>query len=169
MEQTKENNGITLVALTITIIILLIIGGAASYAGIDNINKVKNQLLITEMEQVKHFVGESYNNYLKTKNEAFLVGTEVSDSTVSNLIAPVTIVTIPEEYYEAGVKKSVAKFYEISPSNLEKIGMENSPNTYIVNYLTGEVVNATQTRTSSGDLLYTYIRSIFNNNDITAF
>lgn len=169
MALTKKNKGVTLIAFVITILLILIIAGVSTQVGRDNITKTQDSILITELEQVKHFVGESYMNYLKTNNEGFLVGTEVEDSTAANLIKPVSIIEIPEEYYKNGLKLPLAKFYELTPVDLVKIGVEDSKNTYIVNYLTGEVINKTQQTTSSGHLLYTYSRKVFNNNDITAF
>lgn len=170
MNLTKDDKGITLAALVITIIVLLIIGGVSIYTGISSMKDAEDGILISEMEQVKNFIGQSYFNYLKTEDESFFVGTEISDSEVIALIQPRTIITIPEEYYiDSNTKKPIARFRTLNQEQLESVGIEKCQNEYIVNYLTGEVINKTKKTTSRGDLLYTYIRKIFNNNDVTSF
>ena len=168
MNITKENKGITLVALVATIIILLILSGISTYFGIENINKSKDEILLSELGQVQHFVGEAYLNYLKTQNNAFLIGRKITNATEVSEIAnelEISLVTIPNNY--SGEER--AYYYEVDPSALVNLGIENCENTYIVNYLTGEVINKTKLRTTEGEPLYTYLKQNFNINNVTAF
>ena len=166
MKKTKENNGVALVTLTVTIIVLLIISGIAVYSGTHNIDKTRDQLLLTELEQVKHFVGEKYLDYMKVKSAKLLVGTKLNSSEIDLLQQNlgVTFISIPNTYSE-----DERAYYRLTPENLIKIGIENCENTYVVNYISGEVINETKLKTSTGQTLYTYLRKNFNNNDVTAF
>ena len=149
MNTTKENKGVTLVSLVITIVILIIIAGVSIYLGVENIYKVKDEILLAELEQVQHFVGESYINYMKTNNKNFLIGEKITDETQVADIAreiEVTLITIPNTYSSDEDERA---YYEVDPEALLNLGVENSQNTYIVNYITGEVINVTELKTSA--------------------
>ena len=168
MKVTKENKGITLVALIITVIILIIIAGVSINYTIDGIQQTKDELLISELEQVQYIIGENYLNYIKTKNNVFLVGRKITNLTeITNITnnLKIILVRIPNEY----INNIEASYYEINPTELKSLGIENSENTYIVNYLTGEVINKTEKKTSDGTPLYSYLRKNFNIEDVTAF
>ena len=167
MSYTKDNKGITLTVLVITIIVLSIIAGTLTYSGINSINKSRDQVLLAELDEVKHMVGESFIIYNKTKNANYLVGEILSPSEVTTLqqTLGVTFINNISDTYTENEKA----YRRLTPSDLLKIGVEDSEDTYVVNYVTGETINETQLETSEGEKLYTYIRSIFNNNDVTAF
>ena len=77
-------------------------------------------------------------NGAETKNKTILVGTKVVDTEIQGLASEIGItpVAIPNSYNE-----NERAYYRLSPTDLEKIGIENSEDTYIVNYITGEVIN----------------------------
>ena len=54
------------------------------------------------------------------------------------------------------------EYKELSISDLEKLGVTNEEDTFIVNYKTGEVINATKKVTESGKALYVYSRELKN-------
>ena len=168
MFNTKENKGITLMALIITVIILSILAGTATFIGIDNINKSRDQIALAEIEEVKHMVGEAYILYKQTNNGNYLnTKFPVSQAEMNSISSElgITLVSIPQgEYNEVETA-----YYRLTPQELLSIGVEKSEDTYIVNYVTGEVINETKLKTSENKPLYTYIRSNFNVNDITAF
>ena len=70
----KNQKGITLIALVITIIILLIIASVATYTGINAIQDSKNQSYMSEVEMLKQVVLENYTKYLTTKDEQYIRG-----------------------------------------------------------------------------------------------
>ena len=177
MINTKDNKGITLVALIITVVVLSIIAGVSIYIGSNDIQNSKDHIAIAELEEVKHMVGEAYLLYKKTNNINYLHSSSTVSTTEINSIAEelgVMLVTIPANPNTPGTTaydqyELEIKYYRLTPTDLTNIGVENSDDTYIVNYITGEVINETKMKTSTDEPLYTYIRSTFNNNDITAF
>lgn len=166
MRLTKDVKGITIPNLVIMITIMTILAAVTITTGAKQIATSEEEKLLSELEIVKYAVYEKYVLYSKTNNADLLIGEKVSKDTVSSIASSINIelVTIPTSY-----KESEKAYYRLSPTNLSKIGVENAKDSYIVNYITGEVINETKKTTKSGKALYTYSRAIFNNNDVTAF
>lgn len=166
MRRTKEEKGISLIALIITVIVMLIIAAITIYAGTDEIRNSKEKQAIAELGMVNHAVYERYIQYTKTKNTAILIGTGITKAEAQSLASQmgVTLIEIPSSYNEVE-----SAYYRLNPTDLVKIGIHDSKDTYIVNYVTGEVMNETKKTTQAGKVLYAYSRSVFNNQDVTAF
>lgn len=127
-----NEKGVTLVALIITIIILLILAGVSITIGSFSIDNYKNKTLESEIRMVQTAVMSQYEKYIAIKDASLLVGEQCSESGDINAITK--------------------DFNLLEPEDLEKIGMENPKDTYIVNYKTGEVINKTSTK-SDGTIL----------------
>ena len=164
MKTTKDDKGITLVALIVTVIVMLIIASVSIYSNTGDIEKSSEQIEFAELEQVKYLVGEVYLNYTKTKNTNFLIGTKITENEANTLAEEigVRLITIPSRFN----KQTEAAYYRLEPENLTRIGVVNPKDTYIVNYVTGEVINETKLTTNSGVALYTYLRDNFDG-DVT--
>ena len=137
MNKTKENQGITLIALVITIIVLSILIGITLYSGTGAIRQTQQNKLFTELGMVQHAVMERYYQYTITQDVNLLIGTEAT--TVQNIAQSMGVnllISSPVEIEE--------KYYELSPIQLKEIGIINTDDTYIVNYKTGEVINKTE-------------------------
>ena len=138
----KENKGVTLVALIVTVIVLLILSGIGMYYGIDSIKTANNNALKSEVIMVQHAVLERYSQYKLTRNNEILVGTPANSEAAS--LASQMEVTLKGGTY-----------YKLNSNDLNNLGITNSTDTYIVNYETGEVLNATHIETMEGEKLYT--------------
>lgn len=166
MKLAKENKGITLVVLVITIVTMLIIASVTMYSGISQIDTAEDYKLLSELEIVKNGVYERYANYKKTKNIELLVGTKLTNTEIQTLASNIgiTLITIPSSYNE-----DEKAYYRLTPYELDDIGIKSSEDNYVVNYVTGEVINETKKTTHSGEILYTYARKVFNNEVVTSF
>ncbi len=147
----RDNKGITLIALTITIIILLILAGITIGGGRESIKMTKSNKLLAELDMVQHACLERYTEYKLTGDISLLIGTEVNYAAVQGLAEELGINTL----------LSTNNYYRLTPSDLEKIGIQDANDTYIVNYQTGEVINETQKQITSGsgsnnNVLYKY-------------
>ena len=145
----KENKGITLIALTITIIVTIILSSII-FTTVKKSNTTVKQARIStkiyELQQVQQVVIENYIKYKQIGNEEYLVGTKCNSQDVLNAYME-----------ELGIEfKSTYEDYYILDSNdkLKKLGIENSEDYYIVNYKTGEVFNYTAKKTEDGNVLY---------------
>lgn len=80
----KKENGITIVALVITVILMLILAGVAVNYGTDSINKANLEDIKTNMISIKtraKIVAEQYN----FKDIENLVGTQITDEEAQKL------------------------------------------------------------------------------------
>ena len=146
----KENKGITLIALTVTIIVLLIIAGIIIGGGNESIKMSKSNKLVAELEMVQHACLERYSEYKLTKNNNLLVGTPVDYSTAQGLASRLGHTS---DFSAEGE----GAFYELNPENasdLESLGLNQVEDTYIVNYEKGIVMNKTKEKTPTGIYLY---------------
>lgn len=145
----KNEKGITLIALTITIIVLLILTGVSigSMAGKKGLIKdSKSNTKISELNQVQQALLEAYVMYKNTGNENYLVGKDIEYSEAQEVISN----------FENATLKATSNYKRLEAEDLAKLGITGGEDTYIVNYETGEVINETQSVTGNGDELYVY-------------
>lgn len=64
----KNNSGITLVSLVITIIVLLILSSIAIYSGVGTIRSARLTKFTTEMKMMQQKVNELYDSYINNKS-----------------------------------------------------------------------------------------------------
>ena len=139
----KENKGITLIALIVTIIILLILSGIGVAAGRASVKTAKDNKAKVELDMVQHAVLERYSKYKLINDESVLIGTKIT-------------------YLEAeGVSEQMDRrlpddgtYYRLMPEDLELLGISQDKNQYIVNYEKGIVLNETIKTTYAGESLY---------------
>lgn len=154
MNVLKKQNGITMVALTTTVIVLLILSVITVNLGAIQIKKVNDSKLKAELEMVQHAILEQYTKYKTTKDSSYLVGNKITDDEAARLASDmgVTLVNIPSTY-------SNKDYYMLDKASLTAIGIRDSVDEYIVNYVSGEVINITQKKLSNDNPLYTKANS----------
>lgn len=136
MQKIKRENGITMLALVITIIILTIIASIVIRYTINGMEYSKQKKLLSDLEVVQHAVYERYEQYKMTGNESFLVG-KIANGTDRNILK--------ENSWEIDVPTSKEdNYYILDKDCLKTIGINNSEDEYIVNYKTGECFNLTK-------------------------
>ena len=152
----KNEKGVTLMALMVTVIVLFILSGIALNYSVSNQKDFKDNKLEIELLTVRQAVAEQYekakalNRLEKKTDDEIWVGTRVSD--ISKVERPdgkdflLSKFEYPEDYYYRLTKKK---------GEFEKLGISNVSNTYIVNYKTKEVYNETrQTYYGTDEILY---------------
>lgn len=161
MQMMKKNEGITLVSLVITIIIMLMLAGIGVTTAYTSINGVRDDKLKTELGVIRQATLEQYTlaqavNQTKTlatePQVSFWIGEKITDK---NEITFISLSEYNPQYQEEF-------YYRLNPENLRKIGIKDAKYTYIVNYSTGEVYNETQKTTSDHQQLY-LPSTIYNN------
>ena len=154
MYKFKTQKGITLVSLVITIIILLIISSIGINFGINGINSTKDSKLESELNMVQHAVLEQYTKYKTIKDIAYLVGNKVSEEQLNGVTEElgITLVNIPDTYANKD-------YYKLAKASLKEIGIQETEDEYIVNYISGEVINITKKKLSNNTPLYTKANS----------
>lgn len=137
----KNNKGVTLTMLVITIIIIVILAGTTITASDLLIKQTKSKNVTTNMILVKAKAEALYEEYTfnETAEESY-VGTKVTD--VSSYGA-----------------ENTGKWYKWGPSELASLGFDENMlangGEFIVNYETGEVIYTLGVKEDSGDIKYT--------------
>ena len=159
-EIIHNQNGITLLALVITIVVLMILASITINIGKDEIKEAKEDTILTELAMVQ-------NAILQRKTKADLTNEEYPGETITetNINLEETIDEINENKAsgEEEIKRKDnddSHYYFLSNENegLKNLGITNVEDAYIVNYETGEVINYTTKLTGTGKPLYIYAR-----------
>lgn len=146
MHVLRNNKGITIIVLVITIIVMLIIAGVTIATGITGTEEAKSNSLVTELNMVSHAVLERYTKASLTKEQ--YPGTITAETDLNTMKTAI-------ESNGITLKGISTEYYTLTPDDgLKKLGIINTADTYIVNYKTGEVFNLTQKTTKIGALLY---------------
>ena len=136
MRKIKNNNGITMIVLVITIIVLAMIAAITINYSLTGANYSKEKQLLADLEAVHHAIYEQYEQYKTTGDASFIVGTKCSQKPDGDIVW--------EEGNQYWGESDVDKiYYTLTPEQLKKIGITNTEDTYIVNYYTGECYNST--------------------------
>lgn len=163
----KNENGITLAALVITIIVIFILASISINYGVDTLNESKAKTLEASLEMVEQAVAEQYVKAtelnllnVKTTSEqpATFVGTIIKASDLPQIAGSDSIEFQKKAELESKTDIAYSEsYYRLTPTDLEKLKIESDDDTkytYIVNYSTGEVYNETKQKTSLGKTLY---------------
>lgn len=159
----RNERGITIVSLVITVVVLTIIVGITLVSGIDpneDLEKMKSSVLKSELAQVQQIVLETYIKYKQTDNTNLLIGTYQSSSTVyiyslgfEKKYGSYEEFTTLRNNVQNAISYSISYYYTINSDDLEKLGISGSNESYLVNYYTGEVINMS-TVVINGEVLY---------------
>ena len=145
----RKNNGITLVALVITIIVLIIIASISITGILQDTDETKDNVAISELGMVQHAILERKTKAQLTKEE--LPGQSVTSTQLQQVIDEIkaksgTTITL---------EGNAEDYKLLDDEALQDLGMENYKSEYIVNYSTGEVIDITRQVTEDGTVLYT--------------
>lgn len=156
MKFQKEQRGITMISLVVTIVVLIIISGIGITMGTNAIKTSQDSKLTSELMMVQHAILEQYTKYQTTKDITYLVGNKIEREEVKNIAESlgVTLVSIPENY-------SHQDYYRLDKASLLEIGIQDTDDEYIVNYISGEVINITKKTTSNQNALYVRANSFY--------
>lgn len=160
MKNLRENKGITLIVLIITIVVLLIIAGISISGGITGIEEANDNRTMTELEKVQHAITQRYSKFELTKDKSLIVGTKIDDlPTIPTPTGETKAPTWKVFQVTSGATVSThpeRKYYRLSQSDLQNLGLTGSENgsSYIVNYYSGEIFDENKKQTSKGTVLY---------------
>lgn len=144
----RKNEGITIITLVITIIVLLIISGISITGTIRGDKEAEEATQISELNMIQHAILERYTKAQLTKET--LPGTVIEKAQVQTIIDEINSIS------GESITLKGTEYKELSIADLEKLGITQEDNIFIVNYKTGEVINKTLKVTNSGKALYIY-------------
>ena len=147
----RENKGITLIILIITIVLLLIISGISITGTLRGHEETEEATQISELNIIQHAILERYTKAQLTKEE--LPGTTMDKTEVQAIINEINSMT------GESITLKGTEYKKLSTIDLEDLGITKEKDTFIVNYKTGEVINSSIKVTKSGKALYIYSKS----------
>ncbi len=147
----RKNNGITLVALVITIVLLLVISGISITGTLRGHKETLSAKQLSELEMVQHSILERNTKAQLTKEE--LPGTDVNIAEVQEIIKDINSKT------GDSIELKGTEYKKLEKPDLENLGITSEDDTFIVNYKTGEVINETVRVTNLNKALYIYSKS----------
>ena len=126
LKALKAKEGVSLITLVITIIIIIILAGIILYNGFtENIDEANFSKMYNEFIEVENAVAQrNYENKLDAIVYPFISGDTYSE------FNPITINDVT---YSTG-------YCLLTPTELETLGVNSVEREYVVNYLTGDVV-----------------------------
>lgn len=156
----RKNNGITLVALVITIILLLVVSGISITGKLRGDKESKSAEQISELNIIQHALLERYTRAQLTKEE--LPGTTITKADVQDIIDDINGKT------GNNIELKGTEYKKLEKADLENLGITREEDTFIVNYKTGEVINETVRVTNLNKALYVYSQSSEDSNQVQA-
>ena len=154
MINIKQKNGITLVSLIITIVIMGMLSAIALTVSTNLTQKASDSKLISDLEVIQQAILQQYSKYKLTKDNSNLLGIKCNLQEVQDIATNlgINLVDIPDNY-------SNKEYYRLDMAALKHMKIDNITDEYIVNYISGEVINITVKRTSDNKPLYTKANS----------
>lgn len=150
----RKEQGITLMVLVITIILLLIISGISITGTLRGHEETEEASEISELNMIQHAILERYTKAQLTKETLeTLPGTDIEINQVQNIIDEIK----NESKEQISLKGT--KYKRLDTTDLSNLGIKKEEDTFIVNYKTGEVINETKKTTKSGKALYIYAKN----------
>ena len=131
---TKDNKGITLIALIITIIIMLILGSVTAYTGINSYKSSRVNKFVMQMQLLQ----TNFDELASTKTAVELDELELQSVTTQEQIDAIVNAFKQEEVSTADTGE-----YKVFSANkiLEILDVENIENDIMVNFETREIVS----------------------------
>lgn len=171
IQMMKKENGITLMLLAVSVLVMIILIGTGMTAVYTGINEVKDNKLNTELGIVRQAIVEQYalaEAVGKTKvlkedvPVSFWIGEKIDNGDM--IYVPTSGLNAEDENATEFFSRiqdchpvyQEDFYYRLQKEELQQLGItsEESEYVYIVNYATGEVYNETKKLTSTGNLLY---------------
>lgn len=179
----KSCNGFTIISLVITVILLSMLLPVIITTSTKEINIYKDKNYQGELIIIRQAIASEYTKaqlleqtgkFIEDKSTYF-VGKRIQnskelylpDKNSINYSKDVQEFYLKTKVYPENCVYQEDYYYLLDKQDLEKIGVQDCANTYIVNYKTGEVYNFSVKTTSKNELLYLpKISSITKSNEI---
>ena len=149
MQKIKKSEGITLITLVVTIIVFMIILTIIIDNSLDSSKESRDKKLEAELQIIQQACIIEYQKakelgYIKEDSGATseenipdnFIGTVIPVNELPSVDGAWVLTSEPNEGYK--------KYFELTPDDLKQLSISDSKYTYIVNYYTGEVYNATR-------------------------
>ena len=152
----KNNHGVTLSILVVTIIVIFIIGGITISATSSLLIDTKAKNALSNMYLIKGKMETIYEEHQFSEKDLIYAGT--NDENVSTKVTDISTLS---QYGISSDGTTDNYWYIWDRDTLEALGFDRSmlqkeDSKYIVNYISGEVIYTKGVKSDSGEKLYTF-------------
>ena len=163
----KREQGVTLVALVISIIVVVILAGIGigTMTGVkDNINTSKDMAAKQNLSTIQQVVLETYIKYAQNGTERVLRGVKISYTDAKYVETKFkkidSNISLKQTTYNLETADPGITYYKLNQLHLKEMGIEKVEDNaeYVVNYSTGEVFDNINVKTAKGEALYVYAK-----------
>lgn len=151
MQKKKNEKGITLIALVITIVVLFIILGVSVNLGLDSVDTAKDRDMQAELEIIQQ---AAVTEFTKAKQLGYTNSNDTPPNFMGSIVSVSNLPSGIDWELDTEPTEKYKSYYELTPENLAELEITNTDYTYIINYYTGEVYNKTKAKTSEDIPLY---------------
>ena len=154
----ESNDGITLIGLVITIIILLILATIAVYSGIGTIHSARLAEFTTELKIMQQKVNELYDSYTNGKtvtiNEIEYVGTDIQNigKELNGVFDTNQLGKIFSEDESGIIDRTGYRYYDAE--TIQALGLENIKYEFFINIPKRSIIS-TEGFQNNGETYYT--------------
>lgn len=149
----KNQKGVTMIALIITIIVLLIIASISIGSALNSHETAAKNKILTEVGMVQHAALERYTKQVTIGNENF-PGEEYTSK--AEIEADIDKIKDDSKLSEILNNTTPEDYYFLDKNALKNLGVTDTEDSYIINYKLGIAINATVQVTEDGKPLYVY-------------
>ena len=132
----KENKGITLIALIITVILLAILAGTSTFSAIATINYTQQNMFIAELK----IISEKVN----IAKKEIAIGSTTYDNVGKNIdsISPQDKINVQKAFLACGVSNvEQEKFKFFDETELKKIGIYDITQNVLINFESSDIIS----------------------------
>ncbi len=129
----EKQNGITLISLVITIIVMIILAGVTTYSGIESVEETKRIAFISELEMIQAKVNTIHER-IKTSDKEKEYYNKLGKAVDGTLLSGNLGITSGEN------------FRYFSKTDLKQLDLENMTQDVLINYDTREVISVSGLR-----------------------
>lgn len=152
----KNQKGVTMIALIITIIVLLIIASISIGSALNSHETAAKNKLLTEVGMVQHAALERYTQE-SLMNSNILPGTPYSS--MDEIKNDITELSSEEKLTNLlNNNQTPSDYYYLETADLEEMQITNTEDSYIINYKLGLAINVTTPKTALGKPVYVYAK-----------
>lgn len=150
----KKNNGVTIVSLVVTIVVMAILTGISVTTGFSVVEDIRVGRIVSNMLLVQAKIEDIYEDYEFYNDETYLIGTNVNSISSTNYLDGVIIST--EDIEQIAQRHNVEsdniymwKWYKWSQENLKEQGLDKrmlgDSEYFYINYENSEILYSTGT------------------------
>ncbi len=134
MNYLKKQNGVTLISLVVTIIVLVILSTMITHAGLSSIKNARIEKLKNELEIIQQNISVWYEENINLSSEEIRVGTKIPDERKNEFQASISAAysIIREKNINLDIKTDINRYRYFGKNEFTNLQIDGIENEYII-------------------------------------